>query len=295
MTYPHKDYVIIRKFIQGKTNLHLYMCYLQAESTNMFNIFRKKKKSVNQTESKPKTILCIPGNWNDRTEIVTAIAENNMNDFIFAGMVLLNLKTNKGFELEICERDDRMKDSFKFAGMVNRVSEEFLNEIDKHNYVVYLSAESGDLESAKEIAEAGNAILKSGGTGIKVETTGKAFTKEHWTELLTDFEESNLYQMYVLDSISDGKETTYTCGMHNLGFKDSIVYNEEFQDSVNLLSIFGYYQLIDNPEIHFGQTFSTDMESPIFEIIEEKNQPNFGDELFENPYGMWKLERKANR
>ena len=277
------------------SRLGLVRRYLQAEITTMFNIFKKKEKSVNQTERKPKTILCIPGNWNDKTEIVTAIAENNMNDFIFAGMVLLNLKTNKGFELEICERDNRMKDSFKFTGMVNRIPEEFLEKIDKHKFVVYLSAETGDLKSATEIAEAGNAILKSGGTGIKVETTGKAFTKEHWTELLTDFEESNLYQMYVLDSINAGKGTTYTCGMHNLGLKDSIVYNEEFQESVNLLSIFGYYQLIDKPEIQSGQTFSTDMESPIFEINEEKNQPNIGDELFENPFGMWKLERKASR
>lgn len=132
----------------------------------MFNIFKKPEKELHQTNNKPKTILCIPGNWNDRSEIVSAIAENNMNEFIFAGMILLNLKTNEGFELEICERDDRMQESFKWAGMVNRISEEFLNEIDKHKYVIYLSAETGDLESAKSIAEAGNAILKSGGIGI---------------------------------------------------------------------------------------------------------------------------------
>ena len=260
----------------------------------MFNIFKKAKKSVDQTITKPKTILCIPGNWNDRTEIVAAIAENNMNEFIFAGMILFNLKTNMGFELEICERDSRMKESFKWAGMVNRVSEEFLNEVDKHKYVIYLSVETGDLESAKSIAEAGNAILKAGGIGIKVETTGKAFTKEHWTELLNDFEESNLYQMFVLDSISDGK-ITYSCGMHNLGLKDTIVYKEEFQESVNLISIFSCYQLFEKPEIKSNQTFSTDSEAPIFVITEEKNQPNKGEELFENPYGMWKLERKANR
>ncbi|MEP2239954.1 hypothetical protein [Maribacter sp.] len=261
----------------------------------MFNIFKKKKQSVNQTIRKPKTILCIPGNWDNRKEIVSTIIENNMNDFIFAGSILLNIKTNEGFELEICERDDRMKDSFKFAGMVNQVSNEFIEQIDKHKYVIYLSSETGDLNSVTEIAKAGNAILKSGGIGIKVETTGKAFTKDHWNELLSDFEESNLYQMFVLDSISDGNGKTYTCGMHNLGLKDSIVYNEEFQASVNLLSIFGYYQLIDKPEINLGQTFSTDLESPIFEISQEKNQPNKGDKLFENPYGMWKLERKSSR
>ncbi|TPN83973.1 hypothetical protein [Aquimarina algicola] len=249
---------------------------------------------MDNLDKKPKTILCIPGNWNDRQEIVTKIAESNINDFIFAGMLLLNLKTNKGFELEICERDDRMRESFRYAGMVNRVSEDFLDEIDKHKYVIYLSAETGDIQSAKAIADAGNAILKSGGTGIKVETTGKAFTKSHWSELLSNFEESNLYQMYVVDSISNGKGMTYSCGMHNLGFKDSIVYDEEFQQSVNLISIFGYYQIIDKPQIKNGHTFSTDVDSPIFEITEEANQPYKGDELFENPFGMWKLKRKSN-
>jgi hypothetical protein len=45
--------------------------------------------------------------------------------------------------------------------------------------MIYLSAKTGDLESAKSIAEAGNAILKAGGIGIKVETIKKAFTNEH--------------------------------------------------------------------------------------------------------------------
>lgn len=261
----------------------------------MFNLFKKAEKQINQTAIRPKAVLCIPGNWNNRTEIVTAIAENNMNEFIFLGMILLNLKTKTGFELEICERDDRMKDSFKWAGVVNRVSEEFLNEIDQHRYVIYLSAETGDTESAKSMAEAGKAILKSGGIGIKVDTAGKAFTKDHWIELLNDYEESNLYQMFVLDSISDGKGKTYSCGMHNLGLKDSIVYDEGFQESVSLISNFSYYQLIDKPEIKNNQTFSTEADARIFVISEEKNQPNKGDDLFGNPYGMWKLKRKTSR
>ncbi|NOQ75705.1 MAG: hypothetical protein GQ574_27105 [Crocinitomix sp.] len=177
---------------------------------------------------------------------------------------------------------------------MNQISEEFLNKIDGHKNVVYLIGETGNTESAKAIAEAGNALLKSGGTGVKVESTGKAFTKEHWSGLVTDFEESNLYQMYVLDSIIDGEGATYSCGMHNLGLKDSIVYNEAFQEAANLISIFGHYQLIDKPEIELNQTFSTHAEAPFFVISEEKNQPNSGDELFENPFGIWKLERKTS-
>ena len=132
----------------------------------------KNKKTPELNTEKIKTVLCIPGNWNSREEIVNSIAKENLNQFIFAGMVLLNLKTNKGFELEICERDERMKTSFKYAGMINQLSEEYLDEIDQHNFVIYLSGETGNLESPKEIAEAGKAILLSGGTEIKVESAG---------------------------------------------------------------------------------------------------------------------------
>ena len=258
----------------------------------MFNIFKKKTKPNYSEFKRPRTILCIPGTWNDRSEIVQTIAENNLNEYLFAGMILMNVKTNKGFELEVCERDDRMRESFGFAGMVNRVSKEFLDQIDKHTYVIYLSTDTGNLEDARALAEAGKAILKSGGIGVKVETTGKAFEKNHWIEILENEEEPSLYPLYVLDSISDGKGTTYSCGMHNLGLKDTIIYGEEFQDSVDLISVFGYYQIVDKPIIEENQTFSVSIEAPVFKIKVESNQPNEGDELFENPYGMWKLERE---
>lgn len=254
----------------------------------MMRLFRKKAKP----DIKVKTVLCIPGSWKDRSEIVTAIASKNLGDFIFAGKTLFNLKTNIGFEIEIFDRDDRMKDLFKYAGMVNMLSDEYLELIDRHVFVVYIIGETGDLQKAKSIAEAGLAVLKSGGIGIKVETSGKAFNKEHWTDLIINYHESNLYKMFVQDSISDVKGTTYSCGMHNLGFKDTIISGEKFQESVDLISTFGFYQLIDKPSIVSNQTFSSSADSPIFQIIEEENQPYKGHELFGNPFGMWRLKRK---
>ncbi len=262
----------------------------------MLNNFQKKNKSANQAVIKSKTVLCIPGNWKDRDALIAAIAQSNKNEFLYAGMTLINLKTNKSFELEICKKDERMKKSFQVAGIGNKgVSDDFLIEIDKHTSVIYLISETGDLESAKAIAEAGEAILNSGGIGLKVETAGKAFTKEQWLGLLTNFTEANLYNMFVVDTIIDKTGATYTCGMHNLGLKDSIVYNEEFQEAAKLLSIFGYYQLIDKPIIKNNQTFSFDENSPIFNISEEENQPYMEDELFNNPFGMWKLEKISNK
>ncbi|WP_289055940.1 hypothetical protein [Carboxylicivirga marina] len=258
----------------------------------MINIFKRKNSNIPKVETKVKTALCIPGIWENRSDIVSSITKENLGDFLFAGTVIMNLKTKQGFELEIHERDENMREAFKCAGIVNRLSDNFLNQIEQHNYVIYLIGETGSLKDAKAISEAGEAILKAGGIGIKVESTGKAFSKEHWTSLLMDFQESNLYEMFVLDSIHDGNSTTYTCGMHNLGFKDCIVSNIKFQESVHLLTIFGYYQIVDKPDIKEKQTFSEDINSPVYQIVNEPNQPYKGDELFENPYGMWRLKRK---
>ena len=109
----------------------------------------------------PKTVLCIPGNWKDRSEIVTTIAKSNLNEFIFAGMVMLNMKTNKGFEIQIEEYDKNIKESFKIAGSVNRVGKDFIEQIGNHKFVIYLIGETGNLRDAKEIAEAGMGILKA--------------------------------------------------------------------------------------------------------------------------------------
>lgn len=237
-----------------------------------------------------KTILCIPGNWKSRSELIGAIAENNVDNFLFAGQMLMNLKTKAIYEIELHEKDDQLRKAFKAAGMVNRLGEDVLDEIEKHTHVVYVIGETGTPEKAKAIAEAGNAILKAGGTGLKVETTGKAFAKEKWMQLVEAYEEANLYQMFVIDSISDG-ETVFSCGMQNVGLKDTILSGEEFQEAVNTISIFGYYQLIDKPVISANQTFSISAEAPVFRITDETEQPYADDELFENPFGMWRLKR----
>lgn len=252
------------------------------------------REDIEEAEAKvkkPKTVLCIPGNWENGRDILRSVAEANLNEYIFAGLVLLNMKTNKSFQIEIYGHDEDMATSFQVAGMVNQVSEDFIEAIDEHTCVIYIIGDTGDLESAKEIAKAGNAFLKGGGIGLKVESTGKAFTKEHWSELVEEDEIGNLHEMFVLDSIVNEQGETYTCGMHNLGYKDTIVGGLDFQDAVNLVSIFGYYQVAETADIRMNQTFSIAVDEPIFEIAEELNQPNKGDELFENQYGMWRLAK----
>lgn len=254
--------------------------------------FKKKKNNTETTPPGFSSILCIPGNWDSHKDFILSMVGSSNGEFIAAGMVIINSKQQWHCTFEFCERDERMKQSFQSAGKVTGVSEVFLEEIESHKSNVYLTAVSGDLDAAERLARIGAAVvLQAGGIGIKVETAGKAFMKDQWLELLHDFQQSNLYQMFVIDSIIDEEGTVFSCGMQNLGYKDTIVSGEEFQHAVDLVKLFGYFQVIDKPVIKHNETFSPTADSEIYRITEELNPPYKDHEQFGNPFGMWRLTR----
>ncbi len=249
-----------------------------------------KKKPVAPTPSiKFESVLCIPGHWESDEQVKLSIIEATNGEYIAAGGAMINAKKSHHFTFEVCERDDRMRQSFAFAGRVTGVKEDFLEEIDHHNLVVYITGVTGNLFGAQNIAFAGNAILKAGGIGMKVETAGKAFSKENWFELIHNFAESNLYEMFVIDSLYQKDETIFSCGMQNLGLRDTIVSLLPGQQAIELIRIFGYYQIVDKPTIFANQTFSPTSESPMYRISEEMNGPYNDEAVLGNPFGMWRL------
>jgi len=252
--------------------------------------FKKKKVAKNDLPIKFTSIICVPGPWTSWEEFIIALVGPNNAEYIAAANVMLDVKRSKHYKIEFCEQDDRMRESFKVAGMVTRVSDELLDEISKHQSVIYISGETGNVENALDFAMAGAALLKAGGTGIKIETSGKAFEKDIWLGECNSAR-PRLFELFVLDSIAQEDGTIFSCGMQNLGLKDTIVSGEDFQFAVDLIRIFGYYQIIDKPTIFNNQTFKKDTSSPLFRISDERNQPYKEDERFENPYGMWRLSR----
>jgi hypothetical protein len=254
--------------------------------------FTKKTVQQDLLPVSVTTIICIPGTWDSWNEFVLSIIDSTNGEYFAAGDILLNPKKERHFTIEFCDHDNRMQESFRYAGKVTKVTNEFLDNIGNHKHVIYISGQTGNLEDAGHIAYAADAILKAGGLGIKVETAGKAFESEQWTAMLKSFEESNLYEMFVIDSIVDENGSVYSCGMQNLGYKDTIISGEEFQTSVKLIRIFSYFQIVDKPMLQNMETFSSSIESPKYGISEEHNQPYKGNEQFENPFGMWRLTKE---
>jgi hypothetical protein len=254
--------------------------------------FKKKKITPKLIENKFTSTICIPGMWKDWNEFILAVVDATHCEYIAAGNVLMNAKKEKAYTTEFCSYDERMRNSFSYAGITTGVTESFLDKIAEHNSVIYISGSTGNMEDAAHIAFAAGAVLKAGGLGVKVETAGKAFDKVDWLEKLDHFKESDLYQMFVVDSLLKENGEVFSCGMQNLGYKDTILSGEEFQKAAALVKLFGIYQLVDKPTILHGQTFSAELESPRFRITHEDEQPYKNDELFGNPLGMWRLTKE---
>jgi hypothetical protein len=234
-------------------------------------------------------VLCIPGPWRDRAELVERIVKDS-DGYIFAGMVLMNMQSKDGFKLEFeGSRDERMLAAFEAAGPHWKSTPE-MERIALHQSVVYLISNGGSIEAAHCIMEAANGLLKSGGMGVKVESTGLAHSPASWDEQCKYKHLFESHSSYVVYIFSD--QQVYSCGMHNFGLPEAIMERHEAENPAELLRRFTHYLLSESPEIKSGQTFSVDADSPIYQILEHPGI-NYGDgSLFNNPYGAWKLRAK---
>ncbi|MDB4919269.1 hypothetical protein [Mucilaginibacter sp.] len=247
-----------------------------------------KRKETDKTFDDVTSLICIPTRMEDKIEIFS----KTDGALMVVGNILMDVRNKLSYEFEIVEHDSRLKDSFKIGGKVTRISEDFVNQVDKHNSVIYISGKTGSFNSARQMAFIATEILNIDGIGIKIESTGKAFDNDKWNELVKKWDDAALYEMFVVDSLMMNDGTTYSCGMHNIGLRDTIISNLEFEEAQRVVRIFNYYQVIDKPVIRPNQTFQTDINSPFYRITDELNQPYKGDELFGNPLGMWRLTKQ---
>ncbi|MCD9017084.1 hypothetical protein [Parachryseolinea silvisoli] len=266
----------------------------------MAQLRQSSKKSIR----KPKTVLGIPGKWDSREALIGAIHSTNQGTFELQNGILKNLRTGDTYEVVIQDRNDGLRESFATAALFDeyrRVDDEFLDIIDQHTHITYVVGETGSFTTAGAIAAAAIAILNGGGVGVKVESSGIAFTRSEWEHLVERLHPENQYAdnnvdlmaMFVHPAVNDGKQTTYSRGMHNLGMKDVMVQGLEFEGGAELAIEFNTFQVLDKPEFpDEGFIFELQLENSeesAFDMYAIHDQPHSGDELFENPYGLWRL------
>jgi hypothetical protein len=234
----------------------------------------------------PQIVVGIPGRWPNRSDIVTSIASRS-GGYLFAGMVMMNIGTRDRFTVEIYEHDPNLKNAFSIAGR-GRLTEEDLDAIGSHTFTLYVVAQGGSIDAATRLLHAVNGLLKSGGLAVKVESTGTARRADQWAEFCTHDRRGNLLQAYVTYIGGDG--VYYSCGMHNLGHPDAVVEADlSPDDAANLLQAFIGYLVFENPELKDRDTFSVDADAPRYRLFHEPCTMYKAGDLFQNPFGVWKL------
>lgn len=238
----------------------------------------------------PDLVLCIPGPWKDRAELLKAIVERSKG-YLFAGRVLMHTETKFTCELVHEEADSRMPVAFAAAGPHWKTSPE-MTAIGEHRSVVYLVGKGGSQLNAEAMMLAARGLLLAGGLGVKVESSGISHSPRAWLEFTDNIHLFTAHQAFVL--YVTGSDV-YSCGMHNFGLRDAITSGVDRAEAVELLRVFTRYLFTESPTIRAGQTFGVEADAPVYRIGDDPGVQYDSGSLFRNTYGYWRLSAAARR
>lgn len=238
----------------------------------------------------PKIVLGIPGFWKTRNEFKEAMIRKG-NGYIYLGNHIGNFeKPEEFFEIDISDYNQYVAEAFEIAGN-GSFSKDDVNNLKKHNSIVYIISDGGTLENVLRIMEVASAVLHAGGIAVNVESSGRACTKKDWLDITNSKEITKVFTAFI--QMSRDNNIFYTTGMHSFGYPDVLTTTVEMAaaEIEQLFKVFCIYSIIEKPKINDGETFSLDLNSPIFLLKKEKCTMFEEDDLFFNPYGIWNLIR----
>jgi hypothetical protein len=182
-----------------------------------------------------------------------------------------------------------MVSTFHAAGH-HWVTAEDLSMLESHTFVLYLVADGGSRSQAEAAMAAAAGLLRAGGFAVKVESAGLAHSRDTWLRFV---EQRHLFTAHQAFVVYVTGTQVYSCGMHNLGCRDAVVAREQAEDPVELLRCFTQYVFAEQPAIKAGETFSVGPDAPVYRLREEPCTLYGDDELFTNPFGLWRLVRES--
>lgn len=180
---------------------------------------------------------------------------------------------------------DRMTEAFSIAGQ-GRLQQELLDEIGRHESVVYLEFDGLMHEQIEWISTATRLLRDLGGYAVKVESCGTAHDWEAWEHGT----HGNLFDLYCLGVVLvGGAEFFASCGMQHFGLADCKVSSEvPMEMAADVMNRFNFFRLAEAPTLLDGHTFSAEEGAPVFRLQLEADQRD-ADDLFFNPEGCWNL------
>ena len=231
-------------------------------------------------------VIGIPGTWADADALRHALQRHD-GGYSYAGMMLLHEATQTSCGVELVDHDPNLREAYEMASF-GRLDETVLEKLAEHTFTVYLVGEGGSTEKAKTLLPAALALLEAGGLAVKVEASGKVFNQEDWATLCALDDATYLYDAFVL-KLHAGGDVYHTCGMHSLGLRDAIVGAVEAEVAAHTLDVFSMYQILEQPNIQTGESFSPKEDWLTFQISDTPEKRFATDDARHNRYGLWVL------
>jgi hypothetical protein len=252
----------------------------------------KKGNLMDQTEQNTHgqtAMLCIPGPWGSRADFLHRVVTHTKGEFMFAGGILANPNAQDHVPLEFYGPTDNIRKAFEIAGQ-GKLPNELLDQIDAHKSVVYLRFPLGVIRQKEHILKYTSLLRDLGGFAVKIESTGIAHTWDVWDELLSSDNPFDQYRCFVV--LIGDEEYYYSCGMHHFSLPDcQISRTIPVAEAADQLNRFNYYQIVEQPELESGDTFSLTPDSPYYQLIRNQDSRHENDELFHNPHGIWTMKK----
>jgi hypothetical protein len=232
-------------------------------------------------------MLCIPGPWGDRKELLTRIVRETGGEYMFVGNILAQPKENRHIQCELFPQTVNMREAFEIAGQ-SKFSAELLAAIEMHSSVAYLTFDEQFSVCREKIAAFTSVFRRIGGFAVKIESTGLAYEWPEWFDRISSQNPFDWYRTCV--TLIGDDEWYYSCGMHHFGLPDVEVSRQlDPKSGAELMNQFNYWQVIESPVLGTGHTFSVSPDPPYYRLELRTDYRHNADDLFCNPHGLWRL------
>ena len=151
---------------------------------------------------------------------------------------------------------------------------------------VALSGPGGSLDAAKQMMEAGAAIVRAGGAGVFNDNSGLAFGGQQW--LYMTEEGSSDAVTFAFVGIVRGKTEVYTMGMHVLGLREVLMQRADVEKGgFDIVEVIRYLAAGGKP-VADGHIIA-DENGPRFQAFCAESPADFAGSPMHNPFGRLRL------
>lgn len=246
---------------------------------------------MHRAVAKSKILLCIPGTWCDRDEVLDKIAQGTGGRILPAGPMLLDAETGWSCEFSLSSPAVDLADAFRFGSEMSAIDDRCLERIGRHNSYLSLSSGKNGVQEAIAMAQLALAILDHGGLGVLVEGSRRASSPEQWREAVEAARDLRglFYKVFVWAFVED-HGACCTIGMPFLGHPDIAVETNALQVATSIYHEFAQYVLIQEPKIKSGETIRFEATGGLWRIT-RTDHIYADDPDIDFSLGMWRLKR----